>query len=117
MSIVSIFFSILAAVEHIYIFYLETIITDSKKTSEVFGIEEESLKEKTVSTLFKNQGVYNLLLSIILIISIAKNDLFWIRILLSYIILVALYGGYSSNIKIIWKQGGLAMLGLFFSLF
>ena len=117
MNIVSMIFSILAAIEHLYIFYLETIITDSKKTSEVFGIDEEKLKDKTVSTLFKNQGVYNLLLSIILFVSIIKNDLFWIRILLSYIILVAIYGGYSSNMKIILNQGGLAILALIFSLF
>ena len=110
-------FAILSAVEHLYIFYLETIITDSKKTSKIFNIEEEKLKDKTVSTLFKNQGVYNLLLSIILFISIIKNDLFWIRILLLYIVLVAVYGGFTSNMKIILNQGGLAMLALFFSLF
>ena len=109
-------FSILAAVEHLYIFYLETIITGSKKTSEVFGIEEEKLNDKTVSTLFKNQGVYNLALSIILFVSIIKNDLFWIRILLSYIVVVALYGGFSSNMKIILTQGGLPILALIFSL-
>ena len=115
MNSISLIFSILAALEHIYILYLETIITDSEKTSKVFGIEINELKSKTVSTLLKNQGVYNGLLSILLFISIFKSEIFWIRLFLSYIILVAIYGGITSNPKIIFKQGGLAIIALLFS--
>ena len=110
MNIISVIFSVLAALEHIYILYLETIITTSQKTSKVFDIEVEELKTKTVSTLLKNQGVYNGLLSLLLFISLYRNELFWIRILLGYIILVAIYGGITSNPKIILKQGGLAII-------
>ena len=114
MNSISLIFSILAALEHIYILYLETIITDSEKTSKVFGIEVDELKTKTVSILLKNQGVYNGLLSILLFISIFKSEIFWIRLFLSYIILVAIYGGITSNPKIIFKQGGLAIIALLF---
>ena len=117
MNSISLIFSILAALEHIYILYLETIITDSEKTSKVFGIEINELKSKTVSTLLKNQGVYNGLLSILLFISIFKSEIFWIRLFLSYIILVAIYGGITSNPKIIFKQGGLAIIALLFSFY
>ena len=117
MNITSIIFSILAALEHIYILYLETIITDSEKTSKVFGIEVDELKTKTVSTLLKNQGVYNGLLSILLFISIFKSEIFWIRLFLTYIILVAIYGGITSNPKIIFKQGGLAIISLLCSFY
>ena len=117
MNSISLIFSILAALEHIYILYLETIITDSEKTSKVFGIEINELKSKTVSTLLKNQGVYNGLLSILLFISIFKSEIFWIRLFLTYIILVAIYGGITSNPKIIFKQGGLAILALLFSFY
>ena len=117
MNIISIIFSILAALEHIYILYLETIITDSEKTSKVFGIEVDELKTKTVSTLLKNQGVYNGLLSILLFISIFKSEIFWIRLFLTYIILVAIYGGITSNPKIIFKQGGLAIIALLCSFY
>ena len=116
-NLVSILFSLLAALEHIYILYLETIITDSQKTSKVFGITNEKLKDKTISTLLKNQGVYNGLISVLLFISIFKSDIFWMRLLLSYIIFVAIYGGISSNPKIIFKQGGLAMIALLLSFF
>ena len=117
MNIISVIFSVLAALEHIYILYLETIITTSQKTSKVFDIEEEELKTKTVSTLLKNQGVYNGLLSLLLFISLYRNELFWIRILLGYIILVAIYGGITSNPKIIFKQGGLAIIAILCSFY
>lgn len=117
MNILSIIFSILAALEHLYILYLETIITDSEKTSKVFGIEVDELKSKTVSTLLKNQGVYNGLLSILLFISIFKSEIFWIRLFLTHIILVAIYGGITSNPKIIFKQGGLAIIALLCSFY
>ena len=117
MNYISVFFSILAALEHIYILFLETIITVSEKTSKVFNIEIDELKTKTVKTLLKNQGVYNGLLSILLFISIFRDEIFWIRLFLSYIILVAIYGGLTSNIKIIFKQGGFAMIALLSSLY
>ena len=109
-------FSILSALEHLYILYLETIITDSTRTSKVFNIEEERLKDKTISTLLKNQGVYNGLIAVLLFISVFKEDLFWVRLLLGYIILVAIYGGISSNPKIILKQGGLAIIAFILTL-
>ena len=117
MNIISVIFSVLAALEHIYILYLETIITTSQKTSKVFDIEEEELKTKTVSTLLKNQGVYNGLLSLLLFIALYRNEIFWIRILLGYIILVAIYGGITSNPKIILKQGGLAIIAMLCSFY
>ena len=117
MNYISVFFSILAALEHIYILFLETIITVSEKTSKVFNIEIDELKTKTVKTLLKNQGIYNGLLSILLFISIFRDEIFWIRLFLSYIILVAIYGGLTSNIKIIFKQGGFAMIALLSSLY
>ena len=117
MNLISIIFAILAGIEHLYILYLETIITDSTRTSKVFNIEVAKLKDKTISILLKNQGVYNGLLAIFLFISIFKNDAFWIRLFLVYIILVAIYGGISSNPKIIFKQGGLAIIALLFSFY
>ena len=117
MNIISVIFSVLAALEHIYILYLETIITTSQKTSKVFDIEEEELKTKTVSTLLKNQGVYNGLLSLLLFIALYRNEIFWIRILLGYIILVAIYGGITSNPRIIFKQGGLAIIAILCSFY
>ena len=123
-NILTIIFSGLSAIEHLYILFLETIFTTSSRTSKTFKIEEEKLKDKNVSTLLKNLGVYNGLIAILIIISIFlsifredKDNILWLRFLLGYIILVAVYGGISSDVKIIPKQGGLAIVGFVLSFF
>ena len=57
--------AILVALEHLYIMFLETIATSSESTSRVFGISIDQLKSKTISTLLKNQGVYNGLIAVL----------------------------------------------------
>ena len=123
-NILTIIFSGLSALEHFYILVLETILTTSSRTSKTFKIEEEKLKDKNVSTLLKNLGVYNGLIAVLIIISIFlsifredNDNILWLRFLLGYIILVAFYGGITSDWKIILKQGGLAMVGFVLSFF
>ena len=89
MSMLTTVLAILVALEHLYIMFLETI-----------------------ATLLKNQGVYNGLIAVLLLVAVWQKDLLWTRLLLGYIVLVALYGSLTSNPKIILKQGGLAILGL-----
>ena len=102
----------MVAMEHLYIMFLETIATNSKSTSRVFSISIDQLKSKTIATLLKNQGVYNGLIAVLLLVAVWQQDLLWIRLLLGYVVLVALYGSMTSKPNIILKQGGLAFLGL-----
>jgi len=112
MSTLTTVLAILVALEHLYIMFLETIATGSKSTSRVFGLSIDQLKSKTIATLLKNQGVYNGLIAVLLLIAVWQQDLLWTRLLLGYVVLVALYGSLTSKPNIILKQGGLAMLGL-----
>ena len=112
MSMLTTVLAILVALEHLYIMFLETIATNSKSTSRVFGISIDQLKSKTIVTLLKNQGVYNGLIAVLLLVAVWQQDLLWTRLLLGYVVLVALYGGLTSKPNIILKQGGLAILGL-----
>ena len=119
MNIISIILTLLVAVLFFYIMYLETFATDSDSTSRVFNIDKEELQRPNLNTLFKNQGVYNGLLGVSLLYGsfISKNPKEIVGMLLVYIILVAIYGGLTSDKKIILKQGGLPILALITLLF
>ena len=114
MSILAIILTVLVALLFFYIMYLETFATDSDSTSRVFNIEKEELQRPNLNILFKNQGVYNGLLGVALLYGtfITSNQKEIIGMLLVYIILVAIYGGLTSDKKIILKQGGLPILAL-----
>ena len=114
MSIITTILTILVALLFFYIMYLETFATDSNSTSRVFNITKEELKRPSLNVLFKNQGVYNGILGVALLYGsfISKNPKEIVGMLLVYIILVAIYGGVTSDKKIILKQGGLPILAL-----
>ena len=72
-------------------------------------MEEEELRRSSVMILFKNQGVYNGLIGVLILIAIfVVPSITWLVLLLAYIILVALYGSLTSDKMIFLKQGGLA---------
>ena len=114
MNIISIILTVLVAVLFFYIMYLETFATDSDSTSRVFNIDKEELKRPNLNILFKNQGVYNGLIGVGLLYGtfFSKNPKEIVGMLLIYISLVAIYGGLTSDKKIILKQGGLPILAL-----
>ena len=81
-------------------------------------MQEEELSRPSVTTLFKNQGVYNGLIGVLILIAIfIVPSITWLILLLVYIILVALYGSLTSDKMILLKQGGVAILTLIILLF
>lgn len=114
MSIITIILSVLVAGLFFYIMYLETFATDSDSTSRVFSIAKEELQKPSLNILFKNQGIYNGLIGVGLLYGtfFSKNPKEIVGLLLVYIILVAIYGGLTSDKKIVLKQGGLPILAL-----
>ncbi|MBM7710265.1 DUF1304 domain-containing protein [Enterococcus lemanii] len=105
---------ILVAIEFFYIFYLETLATTSQTTSRIFRLSKEDLRQKSIRTLLKNQGAYNGLIAVGLLYSVflATATVELSRLILIYIVLVALYGSLTSDKKIILTQGGLAIIAL-----
>lgn len=113
MSLITSVLATLVALEFFFIMYLETIATTSDLTSKVFGMDKRELARKSVNTLFKNQGVYNGLIGVLILLAVyVFASKVAVMVLMGYIILVALYGGITSNPKIILTQGGLAILTL-----
>ncbi|WP_349535565.1 DUF1304 domain-containing protein [Leuconostoc citreum] len=113
MNLIITIISLLVAVEFLYIMYLETFATTSPNTAKTFNMSETDLQSKKIQTLLKNQGIYNGLIAVGIIYSLFfthnyHNSLLAIMI---YIILVALYGSFSSgNKSIFFKQGTLAVI-------
>lgn len=107
----------LVIIECIFIFVLESVIPNSKVTSNIFKIPTKELENKYINTLIKNQGIYNLLLAPMLLISLIINSKLVAIMLLAYIVLVAIYGSITSQKKIIITQGGLPILALLTLLF
>lgn len=113
MSIITIILATIVALEHFYIFYLESIATRSDAISRVFNIEKEELTRSSVSSLFKNQGIYNALLGVFLLYGVYfSQNLEIVTIFVLFVIGAAAYGSLSADKKIILKQGGPAILTL-----
>lgn len=113
MSIVTKILATLVAAEFFFILYLETIATTSDRTSKVFGMTTAELNRPSVNTLFKNQGVYNGLIAVLVLVAVfGFTSKPAVVALMLYIVAVAAYGSVTSSPKIILTQGGLAMLTL-----
>lgn len=113
MSIISTVLATLVAIEFFFIMFLETFIPTSKKTAETFHMDASEVNRDSVSTLFRNQGVYNGMLAVLILLSVfVFKDVTWTKILMIYIIVVAAFGSLTSARDIIFKQGGLAILTL-----
>lgn len=113
MSIISMVLATLVALEFFFIMFLETFMPTSKKTADTFHMDLSEVNRDSVSTLFRNQGVYNGLLGVLILLSVfAFKDVMWTKLLMIYIIIVAAFGSLTSSRDIILKQGGLAILTL-----
>lgn len=118
MSSLTFILSLIVAVEHLCIMYLETFATSSKRTAKTFNMSEKTLENHNVQVLFKNQGVYNGFIAIALLYGLffshQKTEI--VAIFLIFVLIVAIYGSLTSSKSIILKQGGPAILA-FISLF
>ncbi|KAA8445067.1 DUF1304 family protein [Weissella paramesenteroides] len=113
MNVLIIILSTLVALEFFFIMYLETFATTSSRTAKTFSMSKDDLENEKISTLLKNQGIYNGLigLGILYLLIFTKNYNGSLLAIMIYIILVALYGSFSSgNKSIFFKQGTLAVI-------
>lgn len=118
MNIVTKVLAVLTAVEFVYIFYLETVRTDSEKTAKTFGMDVDALQNPSTNVAMKNQGVYNLGIALLILLALfAVPGKRMLICLMAYIIFVAAYGSLTVSKSIILKQGGFAILTLISMLF
>lgn len=94
---------LIVAIEHLGIMFLEMFGSPAQQ-AQAFDMPLEYVKQPTAHVALANQGIYNGMLGILLIAS------FWlfhgpalvtvIRLLLGFIVVVALYGGLTATRKI-----------------
>lgn len=76
-------------------------------------MDKEELARPSVSSLFKNQGIYNALLGVFILYGIYfSQNLEIVTIFILFVIGAATYGSLTVDKKIILKQGGPAILTL-----
>nr|MDF9460287.1 DUF1304 domain-containing protein [Bacillus pumilus] len=107
----------IVALEHIVIMLLEMFFMESKMAKRSFKVSPEHLqKDPNVKVMFANQGLYNGFLAAGLIwgLILGSNTVgYMIQLFfILCVIIVAVFGGVTSNKSIIIKQGVPAPLAL-----
>ena len=112
MATLALVLTVLVALEHFYILYLEIFAIDSAAAKRTFGLTDEFLKEPKVKVLFANQGLYNGFLASGILFGLFLEQNSVIYFFLSCVIIAAIYGAFSANRSIFIKQGLPAILAL-----
>lgn len=104
--------TILVALEHFYILYLEMFALDSQTARRIFQLDDTSVNNPKVRTLFANQGLYNGFIGAGLLFSLFTSQPSMTYFFLSCVIIAAVYGSFTANRSILIKQGLPAVLAL-----
>lgn len=115
MGIILAIFICAVAVEHIFIMLLEMFFIKSSVAKKAFDLDAKLLEKKEVGVMFANQGLYNGFLAAGLLWSFISPAVMVTPLryfFLSCVIVAAIYGSITANKKIIFTQGGLAILAM-----
>ncbi len=120
MQILTLFLVALVALEHIGIAALE-MFAKPEQQANAFDMPLEFVKIKNAQVALANQGIYNGLLGVLILMMIlffTGSTLKIILIMLMlYVIIVAIYGAFTATKKILYMQGLPALIALIFVLF
>lgn len=110
---------LIVAALHLYFCILEMFLWTKPKGLKTFGMTPELANATAV--LAANQGLYNVFLAAGLIWSVfcpdAQVSSQLAVFFLSCVLIAAVYGGYSVSRKILWIQGGPALIALAVTVF
>ncbi len=106
----------LVALEHLYIMYFEMLAWSTAGRKVFSFIPKDIFETKTVKTLAANMGLYNSFLAVGLIWSLLISDPEWSKYIatffLSCVVVAGIYGGMTASKRILYTQGGPAMVAL-----
>ncbi len=105
---------LIVAIEHVYFLYLEMFLWTKPKGLKTFGNTPE--KAEASKVLAANQGLYNGFLAAGLLWGLiypsAAAGVHIQMFFLACVVVAGIYGGLTVSKRIMWLQGGPAMLGL-----
>ncbi|PMD73908.1 DUF1304 domain-containing protein [Companilactobacillus nuruki] len=117
MQILTLFLVALVALEHLAIAGLEMFGKPDMQAN-AFDMPINFVKTKEAQTALSNQGIYNGLLGVLILMMILFFTGSTLKIILilmmSYIIIVAVYGAFTATKKILYIQGLPALISLIF---
>lgn len=120
MEILTLFIVALVGLEHIGIGLLE-MLGSSERQAAAFDMPLDFVKNTHAKKALANQGIYNAMLGILILIMIllfTGITLKYIMIMLmSFVLIVAIFGALTATKKIIFLQGLPALIGLLLVIF
>ncbi|MQS52610.1 DUF1304 domain-containing protein [Companilactobacillus mishanensis] len=115
MDLVALFIVALIAIEHVGIGAFE-IFGNTQAQAKAFDMPEDFVSQKNAKTALANQGIYNAMLGILTLVFILIFPIGILRVILTlmmlFIVIVAIFGGFTVNKKILLMQGLPALIGL-----
>lgn len=107
--------TVLVALEALYIMGLEMFGKPAKQ-AETFELDENITKMPEVRSLLGNQGIYNGMFGVLILLTLvvihgSAQDIM-LKLEMAYIVIVAVYGSLTAARKIILVQGLPALLAL-----
>ncbi len=120
MEIFTLFIIAIVGLEHIGIGLFE-MFGSTAKQADAFDMPASFVQQKNAKTALSNQGIYNLMLGILILAMIlifTGTTLKYIMMLLmAYVLVVAIFGAFTATKKIIFLQGLPALIGLLLVVF
>lgn len=120
MTIISTVLIAILGVLHIGIMCLEMFASPATQ-SRSFDMAPDFVKRPEAQTALKNQGIYNGMLGVLLLLSLfvltGSGQIITARLLSAFVLVVGIYGGFTATRKIFLIQalpGLLALISLFF---
>lgn len=110
--------TILIGIEHLGIMFIEMFASPAKQ-AQAFDMAESFIKQPAARVSMANQGIYNGMLGLLLILSqfLFHGSAMVLagQLLLLFVAVVGLYGALTATKKIIWAQFVPALIGLILS--
>lgn len=120
MELLTLFVVALVGLEAIGIGLFE-IFGNAEKQADAFDMPLEFVKQKSAKKALANQGIYNAMFGVLILLMIMLFTGTTLKTILSlmmlYIVIVAIFGAFTATKKIIYLQGLPALIGLLLLLF